>query len=367
MNSGFMICTMARASLLKTPYIFVSLLVLPFSLRAQTFREPAPHKDAIPEPFERVYFTDHNRYDKVASIATVSRSREKGFTPDTLNIRYFDTGLLIKEVRYEKNVPVYTSCFSYYSNRNLALWQLTDKGRFTHTLFQYDSLARIKEIAQFRITKANGISDTLRTSHTSFTYSAEGLKEIGRAFYHDMRIETFAYTAGKLVRKTEGRNHTEFTYDGYGNLIGTAEYSGTGNDPVLLARGKFSFNGLNQLVADSMQGAGHLRQGKYSVTVYDYDSAGNLRMMETRLDSFYRKAVFHYTDQRINSVNLITNRQNSAYLRFWISHRIEDYYSFPIDYREVYTYDHHDNRIAKLIYVNDELFSEIRYDIRYVE
>lgn len=88
--------------------------------------------------------------------------------------------------------------------------------------------------------------------------------------------------------------------------------------------------------------------------------------MDVRYKDFFRNIDFEYANENhILQVTIKTNIATSAYLKHWISPKIQDYYHFPIEYKEIFDYDKHGNRISKKIIVQEELFSDIHYLIEY--
>ena len=87
--------------------------------------------------------------------------------------------------------------------------------------------------------------------------------------------------------------------------------------------------------------------------------------MKVKYKEFYRDVHFKYKKGKIQQVDVSTNRGNSAYLRHWMDHRIGDAYTFPVTSTEIFEYDDEGNKIAKKVFVNEELFVQHDFVIEY--
>lgn len=326
--------------------------------------EPEPHK--LDEYFKRYNSTG------IKKVYTISKNKKTNFTDDTLNIDLYNKdGLKIQTIRYEKNSPSSSLELIYDDNRNIVktiFSQNKIKERIGITDFVYDDRNQLIEEFYKSIFEEN----IERTVTKKYKYIDKKLVE--KAIYQTNNLaqkDSFFYSKNNLtlhkIVYSSGNNDFEniYTYNKLGQLEKKETNSIFKNSQKnIFGKTAYKYED-NKLISISEMEGKNLSNREPVLTFYSYDNNGKLSKMRVEYKSFYREIDYEYSGQKIISINVITNTDNSAYMKFWTStfgHYIE---KMPFNYKEIFDFDHKDNLIRKKIFINDELIHEVNYIIEY--
>ena len=345
----------------------VLFFLIPIHAFSQEYTVKRPDEAIVPDPYLKVYFDDKNDYKRIESVTTITKNKYNSFRPDTLSITHYNNaGLQFKNIRFDNNKQSSITLLKYDEHNNLLSWQLFENKFSTLALYSYNKNKQLQEIRQLQIKHLNYRTDSNETSRTIFKYDNVKLVEILSSIAGNKIVQKYIYNNKKLIRKTGTIVSKELQYDDNMNLVSIKEYMGSEVAPdKLMEKKTFTYSNTNKLIADSILTSSNLKTNKYQISQYTYNESGTLELMSVKFGRSYRNIEFRYSSNKIKEVNIKTNEGNSAYLKFWIDHRIQDYYSFPIVYQEVFSYDENGNRTSKKVYINKELFSEVEYKINY--
>ncbi|MBL0145709.1 MAG: hypothetical protein IPP48_08085 [Chitinophagaceae bacterium] len=306
---------------------------IPVVTLAQKFSADRPDEVVKQDPYVSMYFADNNDYKLIESVITITKDKHNNFMPDTLNIDYYNNkGLKIKNIRYNKNKISATTEFTYDASDNLLKWHTFSKLSSTHAFYFYNKKNQLIKTNKYTITILNNKMDTVEVSRMLFKYDGEKLVQITNNSLGTDIVEKYGYEQNRLVNKTGGFISKRFLYTNK-KLSSIIEYMGGVIDSTKIM-------GLEKFVYNS------------------------LRSINSIYKNLFRNVLFTYNNEKLEEVFLETNG-NSAFLKFIISHRIDEYYTFPIKYLEQFGYDTKGNRISKKVFVNNELFSEVNYIVTY--
>ncbi|MEL6866156.1 MAG: hypothetical protein AAFP19_17135 [Bacteroidota bacterium] len=342
-------------------YLLILLLLSPLFCLAQKTTVDRPDELIEPKPYQEAYFRDANDYSMMKSLTTLSKAKYQDFKRDTLSKQYFDErGRLIKKIRYRNNSPNKTTIYQYTPKGDLQSWQIFEERFSTLTQYTYTPNHNIEQTQQWRINNKPAQNDSTLITTKSFTYDQDQLIQI---IHNQSSIEEYSYE-GKLLHFKKGPYISKsFAYDEEEKLTQLYEYMGNKIDSTKRKGSKiYYYDPNNRLILDSI--LNHTTK-VYQITEYSYQKDGLLKSVKVRYGESYRNINFEYIDKKINRVRIETNQSNNAYLHHWIDHRIANTYPFPIKYKEEFDYDQYGNRISKKVFVNDELYSEVNYQIIY--
>lgn len=326
--------------------------------------EPEPHK--LDE-----YFKKHNP-SGIKKVYIISKNKKTDFTNDTLNVDlYNEDGLKTHTIRYEKNSPASNLQLIYDDNRNLVKSIYTQnkvKERTGITDFKYDNENQLTEEYYKSIFGEN----IERTVTKKYKYIDKKLVE--KTIYQTNNLtqtDSFFYSKNNLTsHKTVyslGNNDFEntYTYNKLGQLEKKETYSiSKDGQKNLFGKATYKYE-KDKLISISEIEGKNLLNNEPVLTYYHYGNNGKISKMRVEYKSFYREVDYEYSGQKIISINVITNTENSAYMKFWTStfgHYID---KMPFTYKEVFDFDDKDNLIRKKILINDELINEVNYIIEY--
>lgn len=340
--------------------------LLPSLIFAQNSTVKRPDKVIEPNPYEAVYFADANDYSNIKSIAIIRKQKSKGFRVDTSQIEYFEDGLKMKTVSYRNNLPIYRTIMTYNDDKTLNNWEIFYPKYSTKNIYQHDAQRRIINTQKVNIKRKKGKIDSTQTTQIAFKYDDKlGLIAIERKSNFGVGTETYHYDKNKqLTQVTGGSIFKMFNYDEHKNLLTIREYMGKFATEMLMNSKRFEFDEHQNLVADYIVTSGNREKGVFQETHYTYDDKHQLETMKVTFGDLYRNLDFKFVDNKIQTIIVQTNG-HSAYLKTWMPYGMKDNYSFPITYKEVFEYDDYGNKIAKRIYVGEELFSETEFLIEY--
>ncbi len=350
--------------------LFLSFILLPVIGFSQGPITDFPDMVIEPDPFKDLVYRDYNSYTNISSVATIFRRRKDHFISDTFEIHYYNNkGLKTKAIRYKKNAPSTTRILTYNDIGKLIKNQSIDHKSRKDTstvLYTFDDQHQLVTVDHFTIKQINGENDTLYQPQKTFAYNNAKLIEFRSGVWGMQSISKYKYVKGRLITKTGGFTSKKFGYDKKGNLTSMYEYTGGEIDEKkLMGIKKFKYDRKNRLIIDSILTGSNMPAGKWQITEYLYTNNDTLKTMRVTFGSHYRNVQFKYLQGKIKDIIVDTNVGTSAYLRFWINHHIDTYYTFPINYREVYAYDNFGNKVSKKMYVNGELFDEVEFQILY--
>jgi hypothetical protein len=336
---------------------------IPFLNYAQRSTIERPEKGIVPNPYNAIYYTDKTDYTNIESIITTSKNRGNNSITDTLQVTYYTKGLRTKVINYRDNQRSQTTLMTYNDDQTLNNWEIIYPKYSQQTFYQYDEKQRMKSTRQVKTRPINGQLVTSELSKRAFIYNDFGLLEIhnegsfqGKEIYeYNNKQQLMKYSGVGIIK--------EFVCNDDGDLLISTEYMGEIASNKLMTVQKFEYNGDKNLVMDSIVTSSNREKSEFQKTHYIYEN-NQLEAMKVTFGSLYRNLQFEYLADKIKKITVETNG-NSAYLRTWMPYQIPDFYSFPLTYSEVFEYDDIGNKIARRIYVNDELFSETEYFIKY--
>jgi|GEM_PF-1756610 len=344
----------------------VLIFFIPAGALAQKFSADRPDEIAKPNPFTNIYFADNNNYKQIESVCTIAKNRYNNFKSDTLSIDFYNKGgLKVKSLRYDNNRMSTTSQFKYDAGGKLLSWQSFEKQSSTLTLYKYNQKGQLMETHKYNISNKNLKADTTEASRMLFKYNGDKLVQISNNSLGSDITEKFLYQQNRLVSTTGGYVSKEFFYHNNDKPAGIHEYMGGVADSTrIMGLEKLLYNSKGLLISDSVLTSSNFKTNSWQVIEYTYNDKDILAAMSSRYNDFYRRVSFKYSDGKMQEVDLETNG-NSGFLRFIINHKIAEYYTFPIQYKEQFGNDRHGNRTFKKVLVNNELFSEVNYLIKY--
>jgi hypothetical protein len=332
---------------------------------SQKFSVDRPEEVIKPDPYTAMYFDDKNNYSKVATMITITKDRSRNFRGDTLYIDHYSQGLKVKTIRFESGKRSTTTEYTYQANRNLLMWKTYERNAFAFTKYTYNKAGQLAETHQYYVTTKGQKIDTTEKSRMLFKYEGPKLVQIkNNALGMDV-VEEYQYKNGLLHVKSGGFVSKLFRYSTDRRVTGIEDHMGGSIDSVkIMGRERFAYYPDGKIKVDSVLTSMNIPTNSYMVTEYEYDDKGRLRIMKTKHKDAYRDVQFTYDGVRLKRVHLATN-SNTGALRFLISHRIDEYYKYPITYREEFTYDAKGNRVSKKMFVNDEVWGEVEYLFEY--
>jgi hypothetical protein len=343
--------------------LFFLFCCLPFINYAQRSTMKRPEEFVIKNPYNEVYFADKMNYANIESITVISKHKRNNFAVDTSQLTYYDDkGLKIKTIDYQDNQRNQTTLMTYNDDETLNNWEIIFPKYREQTFYEYDTQQRIISTRQTKTRQINGELVTSELSKIAFIYNDFGLSEIRREGALQGK-ETYEYDGQRLIKYWGVGIIKEFTYNDDSTLLLYVEYMGEIGPTKLMTVQKFEYDDDKNLVMDSVVTTSNREKGEFQKTNYTYINH-QLETMEVSFGNLYRNLQFEYLSDKIKKITVETNG-NSAYLRTWMPYRIPDFYSFPLTYSEVFDYDDFGNKIARRIYVNDELFSETEFIIKY--
>lgn len=349
---------------MKTLFLFLCLI--PFCGFAQEFTVERPDEKTDLNPYKSTYFADNNNYENIVSITSFSKNKANNFKTDTSNIKFYnEKGLCYKSIRYNKNRPYIATFIDYNNANNITSWCSVYPNSSTKVFYFYNDNQQVVKTRQVNIKPINGQMDTIELSKRFFSYDKnEQLIKIqdkgqSRPVFD---LYQYEYENGQLSKMIGGTSKL-FTYDDAQNVATISEYIQRIDPKMLMSAKKMVYDDNKNLIMDSVVTTANRSKGLYQITNYTYNN-DQLETMKVSFDALYRNVQFEYLDNKIKKITVETNG-NSAYLRFWISPQIDQFYSFPIKYQEIFEYDKFGNKTAKRDYVNGELFSETQFNIEY--
>jgi hypothetical protein len=344
--------------------LLLLICIIPSITVAQKFSIDRPDEVVKQDPYTSTYFADKNDYIPIESVLTITKDKYNNFKPDTLNIDYYNNkGLKVKSIRYNNNKLSTTTEFNYDANNQLLEWHTFTKQSSTHAFYIYKN-GQLVKTNKYTITTSNKKADTIEVSRMLIKYDGDKVVQITNNSLGMDVIEKFGFEQNKLVNKTGGFISKKFTYANQ-KLSGIIEYMGGVIDSTkIMGLEKFLYNADGKLILDSTLTTSNLKAKNYQINEYRYYENGMLRNIKSNYKNLFRNTLFTYYDGKLEEVFMETNG-NSAYLKFLISYRIDEYYTYPIKYLEQFAYDKKGNRISKKVFVNNELFSEVDYNITY--
>jgi hypothetical protein len=350
----------------KMKKLLLLFCILPAAALAQKFSVDRPDDVLKQDPYTSIYFADNIDYKPVESIITISKNRYNNFRPDTLNAEYYNkNGFKTKSVRYYNNKLSTTTIFNYDTNGNLLSWHSFEKHSSTLAVYKYNKKKQLQETHKYTITPKNNKADTTKASRMLFKYDGDKLVQITNNSLGMDVIEKFSYEQNKLVAKTGGFVSRKFLYGNDSKPRGIIEYMGGSIDTTkFMGIEKFVYSQAGKLITDSVLTTSNIKTNTYQVIDYAYYENGMLRTINSNYKNFYRNVLFFYKNDKLDEIFLETNG-NSAFLKFMIHPKIDEYYTFPLKYSEQFVYDDKGNRISKKVFVNNELFSEVEYVVTY--
>lgn len=343
-------------------FIGICLLVcVPLECLAQKTTIDRPDSFIELDPYRKTYFKDYYDYSNIQEITVIDKQKSNNFEADTLKKTYFnEKGMVVKKNYYENNVVASTTIFEYYPNDKLRSWELFDKRYSTIVLYYYNQQGQIAKTRKLKITRFDGKTDSTELITTKYKYGTSGLIEIESSVYG---IEEYEYDSERLTSKISKHISRKFDYFDDANYVIVQDYYGNTFDSTKL-RGcsKLYYDESDMLVMDSTELS--TSKGIYKVANYVYDELGNLKMMHVEYDTLFSNVKFEFADSRLKKITVNTNGY-SPYLRVHLNYRIQDYYQFPITNMIVFEYDRFGNKTSRKSFVNDELFTETEFLIKY--
>jgi hypothetical protein len=342
------------------------ICISPIVALSQKFSVDRPDEILKQNPYASIYFVDSNNYKLIESILTIAKDKPNNFKPDTMNVDYYNSsGLKIKNIRYSNNKISTTAEYKYDDNGNLLSWHSFSKKSSTHALYKYNKRGQLLNTHKYTLDSRKDKIDTIEVSRMLFKYDADKLIQITNNSLGMDVIEKFSYQQNKLINKTGGFVSKQILYANGKNPASIIEYMGAIIDSTkIMGLEKFTYTSDGKLITDSSLTSSNLKSKIYQVNQYAYYENGILRNIFSSYKNLFRNVLFIFNNGKLKEVHLETNG-NSAFLKFLIPYKIDEYYTYPIKYLEQFTYDNHGNRIAKKIFVNNELFSEVNYLITY--
>lgn len=354
---------------MKQMFFIIMLSLLPIISFAQknedVMVEPEPHR--LDE-----YFKEKN-LTKVKTVYIISKNKKTNFTNDTLNVYFYNKqGLKIRTIRYEQNRPASNLEIIYdeKGNQKKSLYTQTKvKERTGVTEFKYDDQNQL--IAEEY--KSVFAGNPERTITKNYKFIDNKLAE--KTIYQTNTLsqtDSFIYDKNKLVLHKQtyssGNNNYEniYTYDESEQLIKRETkgiYTPTGT-PELVAIVKYEYeNGKLKSITESEWK--NKQNNEPVLTYYTYGENGKVSKMRVEYKSFYSEVDYEYSGQKIISINVVTNTDNNAYMKFWTATYGHSVDKMPFKYKEQFDYDPKDNLTGKKIFMNDDLINETMYVIEY--
>lgn len=343
---------------MKNQLIFF-LLICSLPLFSQKTTLDRPDLILEPNPFKKEYFKDHYDYSKFKEMVVLNT---KGFKLDTLSKNTYDKeGKISQKIRYSNNVAKIFTHYAYIDNDLLKNWVYTSRGTNIRAIYSYDKEGKILKIQQYDLRLRNGIKDSSLKSTSEFEYENSRLKTIKS---NKGLIENYIYEKDRLVYKTGGYISKAFVYNDVGNLIELTEYMGGIIDKSkLMGSKKFYYNKRNLLICDSILTSANFETKTYQITHYEYDEKDRLKKFKVEFGSSFSEVNFEYENNRIFNCFVKTNDVNYkvAYLRFPMPSGIVPNSSGIVNYRDEFRYDSNGNKISKKVFVEGDLFFEVRF------
>lgn len=350
--------------------LFVLFLLCFFS----TFSFAQKNEDVIvePEPHKTEEYFKQDNSSGIKTVYIISKNKKTNFTNDTLNADFYNVeGLKTQTIRFEKNSPVSKLDIEYDENRNRKTSIYTQnniKERTGTTEFKYNEKNQLLE-EEFKSVFAGS---TERTVTKKYNYINQKL--IDKSIYQSDKLsqkDSFIYDGDKLILHeltySSGHNNFEnvYTYNESGQLIRRETNSlNKDNQKIIYGKADYRYNDDKLVFISEMEGQ-NLQNNEAVLTFYDYYENGKISKMRVEHKSFYREVAYIYDGRKIVSINVHTNTDNSAYLKFWTSTFGNYIDKMPFNYKEEFGYDHKDNFINKKIFINNELINEVTYLIDY--
>ena len=318
------------------------------------------------------YFKKDN-HSGIKKVYTISKNKKTNFANDTLNVDlYNEQGLKIQTVRYEKNSPASNLQFIYDDNRNHVKSIYTQnkvKERTSITEYKYDSNNQLIE----EDNQSMFAGSLERTVTKKYKYIDGKLVE--KSIYQNNtlnQINSFFYDNDNLILHQQiylsGNNNYENTYiyDGSGKLIQreTKAIYTPNNTTELIGIVKYQYENekLTSVIESEWQ---NFKNNESVLASYSYNENNKLSKMRVEYKSFFREVNYEYSNQKKVTINVVTNTDNSAYMKFWTSTFGNYIEKMPFNYKEQFDHDEKENLISKKIFINDELIYEVNYIIEY--
>lgn len=333
------------------------------------------NEDVIVEPEPHIlyeYFKKDN-HSGIKKVYTISKNKKTNFANDTLNIDlYNEQGLKTQTIRYQKNSPTSNLQFIYDENGNQVksiYSQNNVKDRTDITIFKFNSNNQLIE-EDFQSLFAGSLE---RSVTKKYKYIEDKLVEKS-IFQNNILTQTnsFLYDNKKLMLHKQvyssGNNNYEniYIYDKSGNLIqretkGIYIPNGT-TELIGIVKYQYENDKLISVIESEWQ---NFQNNESVLTFYDYNEDNKISKMRVEYKSFFREVNYEYKNQKIVSIKVFTNTDNSAHMKFWTS-TFGNYISeMPYHYKEQFDHDDKGNLTSKKIFVNNELIHEVHYIIEY--
>lgn len=323
-----------------------------------------------PEPYMLTPYFDDMSETGLRTIAVVSKSRQKGFVEDTLNISYYNTkGQKIRVERYKSNKPKSKTLLKYSDDNKLLEWQMYDYGReynITKSSFYYN--ADKQETISVYSTESKGKVRGKQIKRSEYDRDKLMLKKF---FTNEVQsnVDSFIYDNDMLIEYINSTSmgfafKTFYAYDSLNQLISRKTYQQLNNDLELYDEKLFFYSDGN-LIEDRELTQANLLDSNYVITKYNYYDDRQLQDMNVTYKDNFRDVHFEYKKGKKSRVLIKTDILNSAYLKYWIVSSVNSYYDLPIDYEETFIYDSKGNITNKKISINGELESNVDYVIEY--
>lgn len=333
------------------------------------------NEDVLVEPQPHLLKQYHPNVSSSGKKTVYTIVKKQGFNSinDTMQVDFYNgQGFKVKTVRYENNQPESSLEFRYDENGNEVETKYEKRSLQNVTSFTestYNSQNRLIQIQS----KTKRLDDITISNTKKYNYKDDQLIEkkiyqgknnsqIDSFFYHNKLLTHHKLIYTQAIYAFE--NNYAYNHTGQLILKETRNIIKDKSTKELSGKTEYTYEKGNLVAVIELEGKNLTNQEPVR-TFYSYDADDQLSKMRVEYKSFYRDVKYEYEDAKISSIQVISNSDNNAYLKFWVATFGNMISEFPFQYEEKFTYDDKANLISKKILLNDELIREIVYHIEY--
>ncbi|MFY7963901.1 MAG: hypothetical protein ACOVO1_03295 [Chitinophagaceae bacterium] len=316
----------------------------------------------IPKPYNPKPYFDQLNKTKLKKVIIISKQKQDNFKDDTTYVyEYNEYGQQVSSLRYENNKITTKTIMKYDKYDNQIEWKIFEPNQtLTTTNFYFNQFNQLDSTKQVSYREKK----IIHTSRYAYQYENGKLKFRQIIFNNILnRDDSYDYNDSLLVNYKSILSPdvyfvTNYSYDNYSHLaeINTTHFFNTKSE--LWNKKNFNYQNGKLISEEELT-----YDNKKIFAHYYYNLDNKLQKIVSTFAENNRDIEFEYNDFDIKEITVNTN-SNSTYLKFYIPLRLENV-TFPIVYKEKFTYDKENNLINKKNFVNDDLVKESVYLIEY--